>query len=407
MEDLINYIKKTNVIKASSISKIKAKSKPHPNLSDYNGEKLKYNIREIIKSFNDYNLKLKHQASKLIKAQGNNIAKESIIISLRKDLNYHKNINKNYKIYKKYADEVCDYYKQNYEEIFQYKANLRYDLRDFVKLLDGYEDEIEKCKTDKEQMIKTSEQIIKFKKGEKEKMTERLRKINNDLEKQEVKLNNVTDLLNDYKSQNENYMKKLTISELTHMERYELLEDKYKRLVTKYDFYFDQELKRRKLELDYKDQNLYKEEEDIADLKLQDNLLKNLFLKNIANEIKKQIKEIETAHQKYAEEEEMIKLWGKAMFYKMKKRKMELEENQQKEKNNNTINYNTINNDNTINNNTIHTNTVKNLNIKNKNNHKFNNNISIQINVGNLRDSLMSTHKNTKTKMNMTTTGTD
>ena len=78
-------------------------------------------------------------------------------MSLRKDLDYHKNVNKNYNIYKKYATDVCDYYKQNFEEIFQYKSKLSYDLKDFIKLLDNYEEEIEKCKNDRQTMIKTNE----------------------------------------------------------------------------------------------------------------------------------------------------------------------------------------------------------------------------------------------------------
>ena len=404
MDELINYMKKNVVRKTSSISKIRAKSKPHPNLSDYyNGTKLKNNIKEIINSFNDYNLKLKNKTAELIKAQGNKIAKESIIISLRKDLNYHKNINKNFNIYKQYANEVCDYYKQNYEEIFQYKANLRYDLRDFIKLLDRYEEQITKCKNDKKQLIKTSEQIIKFKKGEKEKLNERLKKINNDLEIQGVKLNDVTDLLNNYKSQNEDYLKQLSNSELSHMERYEILEDKYKRVVAKYEFYTNQELKKRKLELDYKDKNLCKEEEDMADLKLQDNLLKNLFLRNIASEIKKQIQEIEVAHKKYVEEEELIKFLGKALYNKVKKRRMEAEQNNQND-NNKSINNNTSFDNDIINNNSIYSKTVSNMNFKNKNASKISNNLSIQIKTGNLRDSLLNTSKTTKNKMNITTT---
>jgi hypothetical protein len=211
----------------------------------------------------------------LIKSQGNTIAKENIIIGLRKDLEYHKHVNKNYNVYKEYANQVCDYYKQNYEEIFQYKANLRYDLRDFVKIMDGYEEEIEKYKNDRIAMIKTSEDIIKYKKGEKVRMEERLRKLNNDLEIQGKKLTKVSDLLNDYQSENETYQQKLNMNELTHLERYEILNDKYKKLLAKYDFYINKQLKMRKLELEYKDKNLFKEEEDLADLKLQDNLIKN------------------------------------------------------------------------------------------------------------------------------------
>lgn len=377
--------KTKNVRKASSISKIRVKLNPHPNIADYTGTKMKSHINEILTSFNNYNIKSKSTAAKLIRAEGNSIAKESVIISLREDLDYHKNINKNYNIYKKYANDICNYYKQNFEEILEYKTNLRYDLKDFIKIIDGYEDEIVKCKNDKKSMIKTSEDIIRYKKSEKEKMGERLRKLNYDLEKQDKKLNNITDLLNEYQAQNENYMDKLNNSELTHMERYEILQDKYKKLVAKYEFYIDKEMKRRKIELDYKDNNLCKEEEDLADLKLQDNILKNEYLKEIAGDIKKQIKEIELVNQKYLEEEEMLRFLGKVFFNKVKQRRAEMELTQE--------------------------NMSKSMN-KSKSKKKFDtkgtsnfNNINIQINVGNLKDNMLNTTKNSKSKLNFTTTG--
>jgi DNA-binding XRE family transcriptional regulator len=234
-------------------------------------------------------------------------------------------------------------------------------------------------------MIKTSEDIIKYKKIEKEKMGERLKKLNNDLEKQDKKLINITDLLTEYQIQNETYMEKLNNNELTHMERYEILQDKYKKLLVKYNFYIDKEMKKRKLDLDYKNNNLCKEEEDLADLKLQDNLLKNEFLKEISTEIKKQIKEIELANQKALEEEELLKFLGKVFFNKVKKRREEMELT--KENMNKTM---TIS---------------KNIMITKENNGI--NNFNIQTKVGNLRDNIINTTKNSKSKFNFTTTSSE
>ena len=308
---------------------------------------MKNNIKEIFNSFNDYNLKLKRQTNELIKAQTDKIAKENIILSLRKDLNFHKNINKNFNIYKQYSDDVCDYYKQNFEEIYEFKAKLKYDLRDFIKVLDGYESQIAECKRNRKAIIKTSEDLIIFKKNEQEKMVKQLTKLNYDLEIQGEKLSEITEKLNNFKAENEENMLKINNSELHSMENYELLETKYKMLVAKYDFYINKELKMRKLELDYKDKNLCKEEEDLADLKLQDQLVQNIFLKNIAKDIKKQIQEVELAHKKYLEEEEEIKFLGKVFFNKVKQRRMEkellaTEENQNKSnKNTTTVNSKT------------------------------------------------------------------
>ena len=383
MKRQLSFPKYRNIRKASSISKIKVKLTSHPNINDYTGIKMKSQIKEIFNSFNDYTLKSKSTVAKLIKAENNNIAKESVILSLRKDLDYHKNVNKNYNIYNRYATDICDYYKQNFEEIFKYKSNLTYDLKDFIKLVDKYEEEIEKCKNDRQTMIKTSEDIIKYKIGEKEKMGERLRKLNYDLEKQDRKLNNITNLLKEYQEQNENYLDRLNNSELSHMERYEMLEDKYNKLLAKYKFYIDKEMKKRKIELDYKDNNLCKEEEDLADLKLQDNLLKNVFLREIANEIKKQINEIELVNQKYLEEQELLKFLGKVFYNKVKQRRAETEIAQEEMSK-----------------------TMCGSRSKKKLNTKGINTINIQINTGNTRDNIINSTKDSKSKMNFTTTGT-
>ena len=390
MKRKLSFPKTTNIRKASSISKIKSKLTSHPNINDYTGAKMKSHLKEILNSFNDYTLKSKSTAAKLIKAENNNIAKESVILSLREDLDYHKHVNKNYNIYKKYASDVCDYYKQNFEEIFQYKSNLSNDLKDFIKLIDNYEEEIEKCKNDRQTTIKTSEDIIKYKKSEKEKMGERLKKLNYDLEKQDKKLNNITNLLKEYQEQNENYLDRLSNSELSHMEKYEILEDKYNKLVAKYKFYTDREMKKRKIELEYKDKNLCKEEEDLADLKLQDNLIKNVFLREIADEIKKQINEIELVNQKYLEEQELLKFLGKVFYNKVKQRRAEAEMAQ--EEMSKTM---------------CGSRSRKKLNSKGNNTFTTNiNTINIQINTGNTRDNIINSTKDSKSKMNFTTTGT-
>ena len=390
MKRKLSFPKTTNIRKASSISKIKVKLTSHPNINDYTGAKMKSHLKEILNSFNDYTLKSKSTAAKLIKTENNNIAKESVILSLRKDLEYHKHVNKNYNIYKKYATDICDYYKQNFEEIFQYKSNLSNDLKDFIKLIDNYEEEIEKCKNDRQTTIKTSEDIIKYKKSEKEKMGERLKKLNYDLEKQDKKLNNITNLLKEYQEQNENYLDRLSNSELSHMEKYEILEDKYNKLVAKYKFYTDREMKKRKIELEYKDKNLCKEEEDLADLKLQDNLIKNVFLREIADEIKKQINEIELVNQKYLEEQELLKFLGKVFYNKVKQRRAEAEMAQ--EEMSKTM---------------CGSRSRKKLNSKGNNTFTTNiNTINIQINTGNTRDNIINTTKDSKSKMNFTTTGT-
>ena len=270
-----------------------------------------------------YNQNSKTTAAKLIKEEHLKNAKESVILSLREDLEYHKKINKSYLLYKQYTSDLCNYYKQNFDEIFKFKSDLRDDLSDFIRVVEGFEDQIKQCNKDREIMIKTNNDIIKYKNEEKEKLNERINALNNDLEIQKIKLDKINSVLNEYKSQNENYISKLNNTELNYMEKYEDLESRYKRLKSQYDVYFNMELKKRKLELDYKNDNLCRDETDKVNLCLQDKIVKNVFLKEIVDEIKRQINEIEAVNKRSEEEEQMLKFLGKAFYNKVKQRRAE------------------------------------------------------------------------------------
>ena len=327
MQEKIKLWKASTLRIASSISKIKVKYNYPPSIGEYkepfNENKMRFKINEILKSFSSYNNKSKSTAAKLIKEEHLKNAKENIIISLREDLEYHKKINRHYLLYKQYATDISNYYKQNFDEIFKYKSDLCTDLSDFIKVVEGYEEQIKKYNKERDIMIKTNNDIIKYKSSEKEKMNETINKLNYDLEIQKNKLDKINTTLNYFKDQNETYFDRLNNNELEHLEQFENLNDKYKRLKAQYDIYFNMEIKRRKLELGFQDSNLCKEEKDDINLKLQDKICQNVFLKEIVNEIKKQINEIESINHRTAEEEQLIKFLGKVFYNKVKKREEE------------------------------------------------------------------------------------
>ena len=201
--------------------------------------------------------------------------------------------------------------------------DLRTDLQDFITVVERFEDQIKQYNKEREMMIKTNNDIIKYKNQEKEKLNARINVLNNDLEKQKIKLDSINETFNDYQTQNENYIEKLNKSELNFLEQFEDLESKYKRLKAQYEMYFNMEMKRRKNELDLRDDNLCREEKDMADLKLQDKIVHNNFLKEMVEEIKSQIKEIEDMNKRSEEEEQMIRFLGKAFYNKVKQRREE------------------------------------------------------------------------------------
>ena len=323
MEEKFKFWKANTKRNASSISKIKVNLKYPPGIGEYSDFKVRSKINEILNFVSDYNKKSKSTAAKLIKEVHSKNAKESIILLLREDLQYHKKINKSYLLYKQYATDILNYYKQNYEEITKYKMDLRTDLQDFITVVERFEDQIKQYNKEREMMIKTNNDIIKYKNQEKEKLNARINVLNNDLEKQKIKLDSINETFNDYQTQNENYIEKLNKSELNFLEQFEDLESKYKRLKAQYEMYFNMEMKRRKNELDLRDDNLCREEKDMADLKLQDKIVHNNFLKEMVEEIKSQIKEIEDMNKRSEEEEQMIRFLGKAFYNKVKQRREE------------------------------------------------------------------------------------
>ena len=323
MEEKFKFWKANTKRNASSISKIKVNLKYPPGIGEYSDFKVRSKINEILNFVSDYNKKSKSTAAKLIKEVHSKNAKESIILLLREDLQYHKKINKSYLLYKQYATDILNYYKQNYEEITKYKMDLRTDLQDFITVVERFEDQIKQYNKEREMMIKTNNDIIKYKNQEKEKLNARINVLNKDLEKQKIKLDSINETFNDYQTQNENYIEKLNKSELNFLEQFEDLESKYKRLKAQYEMYFNMEMKRRKNELDLRDDNLCREEKDMADLKLQDKIVHNNFLKEMVEEIKNQIKEIEDMNKRSEEEEQMIRFLGKAFYNKVKQRREE------------------------------------------------------------------------------------
>lgn len=303
---------------ASALSKIKIKINEYPSQDEPNKNKIKTQINQIFETMNKYNEKYKLI---LLKATDNKIVKENIILSLKKDLAYHKEINKNFMEYKTYSDKIHSYYKDNYENILKYKTNLAEDLHDFVQIINKYEEKIDQYKKEKVQLIRTSEDIIKMKLNEREKLNERLQKINLDLENQNNKLNGLKTVMNEYETQNKTYLNNLNNSELEHKEKYEILEQSYQNLLKRYNYYKDLEGQKLKVRFDELNENLCIEEKRDADLKFQDNFMKNIFLKNIVDDIKKQMKDIEVLNRQYQEEQKMLKFLGKSLFNKLKQRK--------------------------------------------------------------------------------------
>ena len=256
----------------------------------------------------------------LIKNTNMKIAKESLIMSLRKELRFQKLLNRNLLNLKEYADKNSNEYKKNYDNICKFRTQIHKDLSEFVSIVDNYEKDINKFNKEKEMMIKTNESLINYKSEEQRKMKEKLDKLNNDTEIQNNKIEKLRKTLREYRNTNEEYYGNMQQNELMHLQKYEKLIGEYKRLENLYKYYFDLEMKNMKLKLDGINNNLFAEEKDNALLKLKEKQVMGDFLKNIIQDIHSQMGEIERINKKMKEDKNMEKLLGKKGAEKYRQR---------------------------------------------------------------------------------------
>lgn len=259
----------------------------------------------------------------LIKKANIKIAKESIIMSLRKELRFQKLLNRNLLNFKEYADKNSGEYKKNYEEICKYREQLHSDLKEFITLCENYEKVKNEYENEKNTLINTNENIISYKKEEQDKMRVRLDKLNYDTQNQHNKIEELRNTLREFRNRNNDYIVNLEKNEYDHDQRYEMLLKEYKRVENEYKYYYDIEIKSRKNELDRMNKNLMAEEEGMAMSRLNDKQVKGAFLKNVIKDIQSQIQEIENLNRKIKEDKEIEKLLGKRGAEKFKERMTE------------------------------------------------------------------------------------
>ena len=108
--------------------------------------------------------------------------------------------------------------------------------------------------------------------------------------------------------------------ELKHLSKYEKLISEYKRLENLYQYYFDLEVRNRKIKLDGMNKNLFSDEEDTALLKLKEKQVMGDFLRNIIRDKQIQMSEIDNVKKKMKEDKNIEKLLGKRGAEKYRQR---------------------------------------------------------------------------------------
>lgn len=286
-------------------------------------ESINTELKDIKRIVEDKETSKEKNKNILIKNTNINIAKENIIISLRKELKYQKLLNRNLLYFKEYADKNSSSYKKNYENICKYKIQLLSDLSEFIHLCENYEKIKSDYEAEKNTIIKTNENLINYKKDEQNKMLLRLNKLNYDTQDQSNKLEKLQNTLKEFKNKNSVFIENFEKNEYDHDLNYKNLLKEYKRVENQYKYYYDLELRSRKNDLDRMNKHLLADEEGMAITKLNDKKVKGEFLKNIVNDIQSQIQDIENLNKRMKEDKEIEKLLGKYGAAKFKERMTE------------------------------------------------------------------------------------
>ena len=275
-------------IKNLRVSKTKRVS-----ISNYNSGIITEKIRKIHQSFASYHYSNIKRTNELILNTQKSISKKNLILSLKEDLEYHKKINESYLAYEKYAEDLCKTYKKNFDDIFIYKKDLTEDLKDFIILLKNFEENKIELNKEKKLIKQSNEDILKYKLEEQKNLNNKIVKLSDDLEKQSVILKDLNAILKTNLSMNQNNLMDLQNEELRYKDKLEIMENAYKKLIYRYNYYQDMTVLERKKKFAGENSYINKEETDEASIKLKEEVIKNNYLKKEIDALKNKMKEFE------------------------------------------------------------------------------------------------------------------
>ena len=148
----------------------------------------------------------------LIKKTLDIIRKENIYLQLKKELEYHSNLNKENKKWLEIIKERKVQTHKNKNEVEAMCRDLKATYKEFAVIVDKYDDKVTICNQEKERIIKTNEDIIDIKNNEKTKLKGNLKQMEEKNEIQRKKIEALEAKLKKLKKQkdkeNEEYLKK-------------------------------------------------------------------------------------------------------------------------------------------------------------------------------------------------------
>ena len=189
-------------------------------------------------------LKVKNASSKigkqLIKQTQELIRKENIYLQLKTELNYRLNLNYQYKQYLELLHMLTLEWKKSKAEIEYNTKKFKEEFKEFVTIIEGFDEDIRKEKENNKTIIQTSEEIIILKYNEQ-------KKLNNSLNDFEAKIKNQSERIDFLKNENirlkaqkdEDYKHYMTIMD-NDEKKYNLLNAKYEKLQKMSEIFYNE-----------------------------------------------------------------------------------------------------------------------------------------------------------------------
>ena len=255
----------------------------------------------------------KKQENSLLYKLKDKITKETLILELRQELNYHIESNVVYNDFLKKIIRLKDLVKENRDKLQNNTDSFKETYKDKFNIIEQFENSIVFLGKEKTVMIEANDEILKIKQGTNNKLIKEFNEIQarNNVQKEEInsldyKIRELEykkstlhdDLIKQYETDKKNYE--------NFLKKYQILVNTYKYLSNEYDSYAKSGDEITKIDVKLDDESYAKTlliKEDL-EVKLGDKLIENSALVENMNTLKKEIKVIEDKQQEERDKRE-------------------------------------------------------------------------------------------------------
>ena len=255
----------------------------------------------------------KNQENSLLYKLKDKITKETLILELRQELNYHIESNVVYNDFLKKIIRLKDLVKENRDKLQNNTDSFKETYKDKFNIIEQFENSIVFLGKEKTVMIEANDEILKIKQGTNNKLIKEFNEIQarNNIQKEEInsldyKIRELEykkstlhdDLIKQYETDKKNYE--------NFLKKYQILVNTYKYLSNEYDSYAKSGDEITKIDVKLDDESYAKTlliKEDL-EVKLGDKLIENSALVENMNTLKKEIKVIEDKQQEERDKRE-------------------------------------------------------------------------------------------------------